>query len=69
MSEKYQEIKLWRGLNIFENLYQELETVDFGCPLPLIFESHNVDNVIFSIFGKVTSIPEKLGLFTNVVWP
>ena len=30
------------------------------------FESHNVDNVIFSIFGKVTSIPEKLGLFTNV---
>jgi len=32
------------------------------------FESHNVDNVIFSIFGKVTSIPEVLGLFTNVVW-
>jgi len=34
----------------------------------VIFESHNVDNVIFSIFGKVTSIPEKLGLFTDVVW-
>jgi len=32
------------------------------------FESHNVDNVIFSIFGKVTSIPEILGLSTNVVW-
>jgi len=31
-------------------------------------ESHNVDNVIFSIFGKVTSIPEKLKLFANVVW-
>jgi len=34
----------------------------------LTFESHNVDNGIFSIFGKVTSILEKLGLFTNVVW-
>jgi len=34
----------------------------------LTFESHNVDNVIFSIFGKVANIPEKLGLFTNVVW-
>jgi len=34
----------------------------------LTFENHNVDNVIFSIFGKVTSIPEKLGVFTNVVW-
>jgi len=33
----------------------------------MTFESHNVD-IIFSIFGKVTSIPEKLGLFTNVVW-
>jgi len=33
----------------------------------MTFESHNVDNVIFSIFGKVTSIPEKLGLFTNEV--
>jgi len=32
------------------------------------FENHNVDNVIFSIFAKVTSIPEQLGLFTNVVW-
>jgi len=31
------------------------------------FESHNIDNVIFSIFGKVTRIPEILGLFTNVV--
>jgi len=34
----------------------------------MTFENHNVDNVIFLIFGKVTSIPEKLGLFTNVVW-
>jgi len=34
----------------------------------MTFESHNVDNVIFSIFGKVTIIPEKLELFTNVVW-
>jgi len=34
----------------------------------MTFESHNVDNVMFSIFGKVTSIPEILGLFTNVVW-
>jgi len=34
----------------------------------LTFESHNTDNVIFSIFGKVTGIPEILGLFTNVVW-
>jgi len=34
----------------------------------LIFESHNVDDVIFSMFGEVTSIPEKLGLFTSVVW-
>jgi len=32
------------------------------------FDSHDVDNVTFSIFGKVTSIPETLGLFTNVVW-
>ena len=42
-------------------------TVNFGGPPPLTFESHNVDNVIFSIFGKVTSIPEILGLFTNIV--
>jgi len=34
----------------------------------LTFESNDVDNVIFSIFGKVTSIPEKLRLPTNVVW-
>jgi len=34
----------------------------------ITFESHNVDNGISSIFGKVTSIPEKLGLFTDVVW-
>jgi len=33
----------------------------------LSFESHNVDNVIFLIFGKVTEIPEKMGLITNVV--
>ena len=33
----------------------------------MTFVSHNVDDVIFSIFGKVTSIPEKLGLFANVV--
>jgi len=32
----------------------------------MTFEGYNVDN--FSIFGKVTSTPEKLGLFTNVVW-
>jgi len=57
MSENYQEIKLWKGLKIF----------DFGGPWPLTFESHKVDNVIFSIFDKVTSIPEILGLFTNVV--
>jgi len=36
--------------------------------LSMTFESHNVDNVIFSIHGKVTSILEKLGLFTDVVW-
>ena len=36
--------------------------------MSVIFESHNVDNVIFSIFGKVTRILEKLGLLTNVVW-
>jgi len=54
-------------LKFFENLWQELETVNFGCPCPLTFKIHNVDNVIFSIFGKVTSIPEKLRLFTNVV--
>jgi len=29
--------------------------------MSVIFESHNVDNVIFSIFGKVTSIPENWG--------
>jgi len=34
----------------------------------MTFESHNVDNVMISIFGKVTSIPEILGLFANVVW-
>jgi len=34
----------------------------------MTFDSHNVDNVIFSIIGKVTSIPEILGLFSNVVW-
>jgi len=34
----------------------------------MTFESHNVDNVIFAIFGEVTGIPEILGLFTNVVW-
>jgi len=32
MSENDQEIKPWRGLKIFENLYQELETVTFGGP-------------------------------------
>jgi len=32
------------------------------------FESHNVDTVIFSMFGKIISIPEKLRLFTNVFW-
>jgi len=68
MSENYHEMKLWRRFKIFENLYQELETVNFGGPWPLTFESHNAYSVIFSIFGKVTSIPEKLGLFTNVVW-
>jgi len=31
-------------------------------------ESHNVDTAIFSIFGKVTSIPEKLRFLTKVVW-
>jgi len=31
MSKKYKGIKLWRGLKIFENLQQELETVNFGC--------------------------------------
>jgi len=30
MSENYQEIKSWRGLKIFENLYQALETVNLG---------------------------------------
>jgi len=30
MSENYQEIKLWRSLKIFENVYQDLETVNFG---------------------------------------
>jgi len=34
----------------------------------MTFESHNADIVIFSKSGKVTSILEKLGLFTNVVW-
>jgi len=32
MSENYQEIKPWRDLKIFENLWQELETVNFGGP-------------------------------------
>ena len=67
MSENHQEIKPWQGLKIFENMEQELETVNFKGPWLLTFKSHNVDNVIFSIFGKVTNIPEKLGLFTNVV--
>jgi len=40
----------------------------FGRTWPLTFESHNEDNVIFSIFGKVISIPEILELFTNVFW-
>jgi len=30
MSENYQERKPWRGLKVFENLLQELETVTFG---------------------------------------
>ena len=34
----------------------------------MTFESHNIDDVILLIFGKVTSIPEILWLFTNVVW-
>jgi len=34
----------------------------------MTFDSHNVDNVIFSIFGKVASNLEILGLFTDVVW-
>jgi len=34
----------------------------------LTFESHIIDNVIFSIFGNVISIPEILGLFTDRVW-
>ena len=34
----------------------------------MTFESHNTDNVNFSTFGKVTSIPEIMELFTNVVW-
>jgi len=32
MSENCQEIKPWRGLEIFETLYQELEKVNFGVP-------------------------------------
>jgi len=30
--QKYQDIKPWRGLKIFENLLQELEKVNFGGP-------------------------------------
>jgi len=32
MSENYQEMKPWRGVKIFENLWRELETVNFGGP-------------------------------------
>jgi len=60
MSEKYQEMKpeVWKFVARARNTQLSVSVT---------FESHNVD-VIFSIFGKVTSIPEKLGLFTNVVW-
>jgi len=72
-SSKYEQ-KLSRNKTVvrFENFEKfatraRNTTVNFGGPPPLTFESHNVDNVIFSIFGKVTSIPEILGLFTNIV--
>ena len=56
-------------LNLFteNNLTKFVQKLQILCNTEVL-ESHNVDNDIFPISGKVTSIPEILGLFTNVVW-
>jgi len=57
------------ALNLFteNNLTKFVQKLQILCNTEVL-ESHNVDNDIFPIFGKVTSIPEILGSFTNVVW-
>jgi len=66
VSEKYQEIKPWRGLKIFRKFVARARNSQLWVSVTV--ESHNVDTAIFSIFGKVTSIPEKLRFLTKVVW-